>query len=80
MSRRMIWPEDERLTGWYCSQCGWGLIALTSRALLPRQHLTGLLKRVSRSTPAHTVRNREFPDPQTSHNDVSVWNYPVFTQ
>ncbi len=27
MSRRMIWAEDERLTGWYCSQCGWGLIA-----------------------------------------------------
>jgi len=27
MSRRMIWAEDERLTGWCCSQCSWGLIA-----------------------------------------------------
>ncbi len=68
------------------SQAGTALSAvgvlspLTSRALLPRLHLTGLLKRVSTSTPAHTARNREFPDPQTSHNDVSVWNYPVFTQ
>src|SRR5712691_3410349 len=27
MSRRMIWAEDERLTGWCCSQCSWGLTA-----------------------------------------------------
>jgi hypothetical protein len=27
MSRRMIWAEDERLTGWCCSHCSWGLIA-----------------------------------------------------
>jgi hypothetical protein len=27
MSRRMIWVEDERLTGWCCSHCEWGLTA-----------------------------------------------------
>ena len=27
MSRRMIWAQDERVTGWCCSQCSWGLIA-----------------------------------------------------
>jgi len=26
MSRRMIWAEDERLTGWCRSQCSWGVI------------------------------------------------------
>jgi len=25
--RRMIWAEDERLTGWCCSDCPWGLTA-----------------------------------------------------
>jgi hypothetical protein len=27
MLRRMIWAEDERLTGWCCSECSWGVIA-----------------------------------------------------
>jgi hypothetical protein len=27
MARRMIWVEDERLTGWCCSHCEWGLTA-----------------------------------------------------
>src|SRR5216683_1689152 len=34
------------------------LSPLASRAPLPRLHLTGLLKRASRSTPAHTAPNR----------------------
>ena len=27
MSRRMIWAEDERRTGWCCSHCTWGITA-----------------------------------------------------
>jgi hypothetical protein len=27
MPQRMIWIEDENLTGWCCSQCNCGLIA-----------------------------------------------------
>jgi hypothetical protein len=27
MDKRLIWVEDERFTGWCCSQCSWGLIS-----------------------------------------------------
>ena len=27
MTRHMIWSEDEKFTGWCCSQCLWGLVA-----------------------------------------------------
>jgi len=23
----MIWAEDEKITGWCCSQCPWGMVA-----------------------------------------------------
>jgi hypothetical protein len=58
MSRRMIWAEDER------PQAGPVLTAvgasspLASRSPTRRLHLTGLLKRASRSTPADTAPNR----------------------
>jgi len=27
MTRHMIWAEDEKFTGWCCSQCLWGMVA-----------------------------------------------------
>jgi len=27
MSKRMIWAEDEHFSGWWCSQCLWGLVS-----------------------------------------------------
>src|SRR5215471_3959661 len=27
LQRRMIWVDDDRLTGWCCSHCQWGIIA-----------------------------------------------------
>lgn len=27
MTRRMIWAEDEDITGWCCSQCPWVVVA-----------------------------------------------------
>jgi hypothetical protein len=27
MTRHMIWAEDEKFTGWCCSQCLWGIVA-----------------------------------------------------
>ena len=27
MIRHMIWAEDEKFTGWCCSQCLWGIVA-----------------------------------------------------
>ncbi len=42
------------------------LSPLALRAPLRRLHLTGLLKRASRSTPAHTARNRDFSQTRTS--------------
>jgi hypothetical protein len=54
------------------SQAGAALTAvgvlspLALRAPLPRLHLTGSLKTASRSTPAHTARNRDFSQTRTS--------------
>lgn len=27
MTRHMIWAEDDKFTGWCCSQCLWGMVA-----------------------------------------------------
>jgi hypothetical protein len=58
MTRHVIWAEDEKFTGWCCSQCLWGIVAPRLESTVAALALTARRKSALTNTPAHGTFNK----------------------